>query len=479
MSSRVPTSARPPVAGGAAMISERSLRWAMLLVAVVAIAAAALGIGVRTGFGAHVSSDEPQYLLTALSLFEDGDLDVADEIAERRWVVFDGDHLPQQTIPLADGRELSPHDPLLAVILAPAMGVSGWVAAKATLALLAGILAALVLWVAVRRFAVSLPVATTGVLIAFASTPLPVYGQLVFPELPAALAVTAAVAVLTGERPRPLILGALVTALPWLSVKYALPAAVLAAAALLRWPRRKRLAAGLAAMGALYLVLHRLVWGGWTVYASGVHFQNDNGEMGVMIGRGFKMVARLLRIPGLFVDEGYGIASWQPAWLLLIPALVALMRLRPANWAILAAPLAGGWLVATFVASTMHGFWWPGRQLVVVLPLALLIILWWLDRAASWVRVTALVAGLSGVAAYGWLLADGYARRIAWASEFTDTTYPVYRLFEPLLLPDYRSGFGGSFVPLLGCLAVFGLLAWYGHRSGSGRRELPASEKRG
>jgi hypothetical protein len=470
--------------GGAVTTGERRLRWAMLLVAVVAIAAAALGIGVRTSFGEHVSSDEPQYLLTALSLFEDGDFDIADEIAERRWAMFDGDHLPQQTAKLPDGRELSPHDPLLAIILTPAMGLAGWVAAKSTLALLAGLLAALVLWVAVRRFGVSPPVATTGVLIAFASAPLTVYGQLVFPELPAALAVTGAVAVLTGDRPRPVVLGALVIALPWLSVKYALPAAVLAALGLLRWPRRARLAAGLAIMGVLYLAVHRLVWGGWTVYASGVHFQNDNGEMGVMIGRGVKPVARLLRLPGLFVDEGYGIATWQPAWLLLIPAVAALLRLRPANWSVLAAPLAAGWVVATFVASTMHGFWWPGRQLVVVLPLAVLIILWWLDRvvtgvrAAGWVRGAALIAGVSGITAYGWLLADGYARRITWASEFTDSTYPVYRLLEPLLLPDYRAGFSGSALPLIGWLAVFGLVAWYGYRTaGSWHLPIPTPTK--
>ena len=32
-------------------------------------------------------------------------------------------------------------------------------------------------------------------------------------------------------------------------------------------------------------------------------------------------------------------------------------------------PLAGWMVTATFVALTMHGWWWPGRQVVVVLPL--------------------------------------------------------------------------------------------------------------
>ena len=40
--------------------------------------------------------------------------------------------------------------------------------------------------------------------------------------------------------------------------------------------------------------------------------------------------------------------------------------------------LAAGWLVATFVALTMHGYWWPGRQVVVVLPALVLAVAWWL-----------------------------------------------------------------------------------------------------
>ena len=33
--------------------------------------------------------------------------------------------------------------------------------------------------------------------------------------------------------------------------------------------------------------------------------------------------------------------------------------------------------MATFVALTMQGWWFPGRQLVVVLPAAVLAIAWW------------------------------------------------------------------------------------------------------
>jgi hypothetical protein len=165
--------------------------------------------------------DEVQYLLSALSVAEDGNLDISDEWADQRWADFTDAEPPVQTEVLASGRELSPHDPLLPLLLALPMGAFGWIGAKLALALLAGLLAGTTLWLAVRRFAIPLPLATIGVGLASASAPLAVYGQQVYPELPAAVAVVLAVAALTAPsaRRRPvLLLGVAVTALPWLSV---------------------------------------------------------------------------------------------------------------------------------------------------------------------------------------------------------------------------------------------------------------------
>lgn len=448
------------------------------LVAVVGTVAALLGIGVRARFGAHVAVDEPQYLLTALSIFEDFDLDITDELDDGRWMPWAGtEALPVQTEVLPGGTQISPHDPLLPILLAVPMGLGGWIAAKAVMALMAGALAALTLWTAVRRFAVPAGLATVGVILASAAAPLAVYGQQVYPELPAALATLAAVAVLTGPpfagtapppgRPGPravALFGLMVTALPWLSVKYAPVAAALALLGLWRLRAARRpllgLAAGFAAMGAVYLGIHRLVWGGWTVYASGDHFQ-ESGEFGVM-GFDPDYAGRAVRLVGLMVDRGYGLAAWQPAWLLLLPAAgFALLRLRlrlrgaalprllprpRPSGAVLLLPLAAGWLTATFVALTMHGYWWPGRQTVVVLPLAVLLVLVLLAGRPGWLRWTGLGLGVAGVVDYAWLLADGYARRITWVSGFDQVGSPLHRLLGNLL-PDYRLGWNG-FWPL-------------------------------
>ncbi|GAA3441885.1 hypothetical protein [Planomonospora venezuelensis] len=514
-----PSAGPDPLPGGAGAAGpgaarSGAVRTAIGLVAVVATAAALLGIGVRARFGGHVAVDEPQYLLTALSIFEDLDLDITDELAERRWAPWAGtEALPVQTEVLADGTQISPHDPLLPILLAVPMGLGGWIAAKAAMALMAGALAALTLWTAVRRFAVPVRLAAGGVLLASASPPLAVYGQQVYPELPAALAAVAALAVLTGpafaggaraggaERPPRIrrdvaVFGLLITALPWLSVKYAPVAAVLALLGLWRLRADRgtllSLAGGFAAMGAAYLAVHRLVWGGWTVYASGDHFQ-ASGEFGVM-GFDPDYAGRAVRLVGLMADRGYGLAAWQPAWLLLLPAvgyglLPALRRRRSGGPAVpgdapagtsrgtshgasravardafhsaaLLLPLAAGWLTATFVALTMNGHWWPGRQTVVVLPLALLLVLALL-RDRPGLRPAGLVLGLAGLVNHAWLLADGYAVRITWVSGFEQVGSPLYRAVRPVL-PDYRLGWDGFWPLHLGWVLVSLLLIAYG-----------------
>ena len=98
-----------------------------------------------------------------------------------------------------DGRLVSPHDPLLPAFLAVPVLVGGWVGAKLALAALAGVLAAAMVWVAVVRLRAYRPrVAVVTVLAFAAGAPLAMYATQVYPELPAALAVTLAIAALTG-----------------------------------------------------------------------------------------------------------------------------------------------------------------------------------------------------------------------------------------------------------------------------------------
>src|SRR3954453_5784293 len=151
----------------------------------VVLAAGQWAVGMRASTTATVTGDEPFYLLTAQSLVSDGDLDLRDEYRHadvemaRFW---DGTKpLWKQMEPSAGGRLLSPHDPGLAVLVAPAFWLGGlegvrrflvvlWAAAMGCAALLA------------RRLGVA-PWACVVAACAVGAGPVGVvYGSQVYPE---------------------------------------------------------------------------------------------------------------------------------------------------------------------------------------------------------------------------------------------------------------------------------------------------------
>ncbi|MGH8910274.1 MAG: hypothetical protein ACRD0K_28220 [Egibacteraceae bacterium] len=425
---------------GSGAASRASWRWLLATGLLCALAAAA-GVWGRATYGARVTADEPQYLLSAISIAEDGDLDIADELRAQRWRAFHETRLPEQTKPLPGGRRVSPHDPLLPLLLAPAVAVGGWVGAKLALAVVAGLLGAATVWVAVRRFDVSPRVASPVAVVFGASVPLAAYGNQVYPELAAALAVVAGAGALTGPLRRAGLwtLGAAVVALPWLAVKYAPVAVVLTLLGLMRlWrsPGRRGaawgLAGGLAAAGLVFVAVHQAVYGGWTPYAAGDHFVT--GEFSV-VGFHPDYLGRAQRLAGLLVGRKFGIAAWQPAWLLAVPALAALARARPAGWPVLIALVAAGWLNATFVALTAQGYWMAGRQVVVILGLAVIAVAWWVERRVHAVGLFAAL-GLLGVVSYLWLMVEASTGRLTLVVDFWRTANPVYRALR-WVLPDY------------------------------------------
>ncbi|MGB3829969.1 MAG: hypothetical protein WA962_14470 [Ornithinimicrobium sp.] len=444
----------------------RRLLVAALLAGVLSMMVAALGISVRAADVGAAAVDEPQYLLTATSLWEDGDLDISDERAAGRADAFYDGALPVQTSVLQGGARISPHDPLLPVLLAPAVGLGGWVGAKIMLSVTAGLLAAAIAWVVGTRWKVPPMIAGTVAAVAGTSAPLAVYGNQVYPELPAALVVVIAVAAIlprstaqggSTEQPRgwsparALVLVLAITALPWLAVKYVLVAAALAAVALVRMrstdPRMAAFVTAILALsGAIWLTAHRLLYGGWTAYATGDHFAGS-GEFGA-VGFAPDYFGRSTRLIGLLVDRDYGLAAWQPAWLLVIPAVGLLWgalrsghRAASSGVGVLTLPLLAGWLTAVFVALTMHGFWWPGRQLVVVLPLAAMLIAIALARADLPARRVVLAAAgvmaTIGVLVQGWVLTAGQRGSLTWVGA-PNVTPPAPLGLLRSVLPDYR-----------------------------------------
>ncbi len=451
-------------------VDDRKVQAAMAVTALLVAAAAGAGIGMHATYGARIAVDEPQYLLTTLSLVEDGDLDISDELDSQVWRDFHAVDLPVQTERRSDGTQLSPHNPLLPVLLAPAvavgapLGVPAWVAAKAGLVLVAAALAAVTVWTAIRRLDVP-PVAAAAMVTGFgAAPPLSIYATQLYPEIAAALAVTLAVAALSAPRPRVahlLVGGLAVVALPWLAVKYVPVAIVLAAWLLLRARRVHRMGlrhvgVGLITSGVAYVVFHRVVYGGWTPYAAGDHFVA--GELSA-VGSDPDYLARSQRVLGLLVDRDFGLLGWQPAWALAVVGIGwALGWIRgggrddpttatAAHLLVVWAPLvvAAGWATATWVALTMHGWWWPGRQTVVILPVLVLLITAWAGRDR---RRAAVACGLGFVGVVAHLL-------VAWSTAWSDplrntlvvdfaTTPNPARAVTTWLLPDLMSPSAGD-----------------------------------
>lgn len=469
----VATPARPDPPPARGSPGRSRVLAACLLVGVAAAVGAGLGLPARATQTLRTTGDEPHYLLTALSLAEDGDLDVTDEVAAGRYRPFHAPALRTQARPRPDGSRVEPHDPLLPAVLAPATALGGWPAARATLLALAGLLGGMLAWTAVRRLAV--PPGTAALVLAplMASAPLATYGIQIYPELPAALAVVAAVAALTG----PLRAGGLVAltlsvvALPWLSVKHVPVAAALAAvglAGLLRGGRH-RAAAGLTGLlglaGLAYLAAHLAWYGGATVYAAGRFFTGHGGQLSVL-GTDPDYLGRGRRLVGLLIDADFGVAAWQPAWLLAVPAVAALVRRRPPGWAAVALPAGTGWVVATFLAATMHGWWFPGRHVLAALPLLALALAWWAREGGARLAIVA-AAGLAGVVTWAWLAGEAWRGEVGLVVGFADTGAPPFTAWRSLRPDGMDPGTPRRLLDAAWAAVLLGL-AWWGWRGAGG-----------
>lgn len=443
----------------------RSERAVVVLVALLALAAALAGIDARATYGARVTADEPQYLLTAQSLAHDGSLDISDEIDSRAYSSYHEITIDRQTSVLDGEREVSPHDPLLPALLVPAMWLGGWELAKLTLAIFGAATAATATWIAIRRFGVTPLAAGLTIGGVFAGVPLATYGTQVYPEMPAAFAVAAAFGAVTAPaltRRHRLVAVIAVVSLPWLAIKYIPIAAVLAVGLLLAVDRRRRVVAtiwfGIA--GAVYLGLHQRWYGGWTAYSTGDHFE-QTGEFSV-VGTDVDLIGRTRRLVGLLIDREFGIGAWSPIWLLLpIAAALIVCSRRPGRWLWLGV-VTVGWLNATFVALTMHGWWVPGRQLVAILPVAAIGIACLADRHRALLAPVGILGAL-GAVNWIWLAIEASTDRRTLVVDFMDTTAFPYRAWSNLL----PSGTNGTAEDLVGLavwtgviISITGMLVW-------------------
>ena len=182
---------------------------------------------------------------------------------------------------------------------------------------------------------------------------------------------------------------------------------------------------------------------------------------------------------GLFVDQRFGVGRWAPL-LLLLPASLALLLRGSTVRRVVLALIVTQLLIATFVAITMMGWWFPGRTLMTVLPLTPLPLTLLVLRMPAWTRIgTMALAALTFVftAALRLATATGNAAlpgEVTLAVDPFDMRFWLFRE-SARLFPNYQSWSDTTILLTVAWLAVLissmGLVAW--REYGNGLRALP------
>lgn len=345
----------------------------------------AAGVGLHASPGEDLSAAEAHQLLLTRSIVDDGNLDLSDEYGAAAWRPFYGHDL----LPLTGPRERGQLEPMpagFALLCAPAYALGGRIAVELWLAALAAL--GFVAAASMARRLVPEPWATRGVLAVGLSPPAVIVATTISPDAVGASALAGAAALALAARERPLARltawsGTLLATLPWLAVKLLAPGAIIAAA-LFRWPRRRR--RGLVGLVGLELALFSLVlfvsindrlYGGLTPYAVLPESVSPTGAHGLA-----DHLERWPRLLWLWLGPPQGLLLWAPATALAFVALYLLTRSRRTHLAralgdqvdvevtaaFLTTVVAAAYLAATFLAPTTAGPWFAAHQLVPALP---------------------------------------------------------------------------------------------------------------
>ena len=389
----------------------------------VLFAAYAATIGLPAFGDSQFAGDEPHYLLTAESIVTDRDLDVRDEYAQRTyrdWYPY----LLERRGRLTGGQANEPTGAGFALLIAPAYAIGGPTAVQLLLAAIAAL--ALVFGAALARRIVPEPWASGAALACGLSPPALAYATTVTPELTAGalLALAALLALKIRELPRiRWVAGAALAlgALPWLGLQFVV-AGLVVALAMLRWLRRR--ARGFALLveievllfsGVMFVTINDQLYGGFTPAAAAL----PGDRLGDLDAVDF--VERGPRIVGLWLDRSYGVLAWAPVialafyalWLLWRSHRDHIARLLPERADVEVAALLCGLVcaatvfVATFIAPTMFGFFFPGRYLVAALPACVGLVAWSLRHAPRTGLALVAITVLISVWWYGALRIDG------------------------------------------------------------------------
>jgi hypothetical protein len=416
----------------------------------------------RTHVRVGPEGDEPHYLMVAESLLRDGDVSLERDYAEGRYTLFhDAPLEPHFRVRGKGGAIYSLHAIGLSVLILPAWGLAGYAGVTVLMALVAALVA-----LEVREWVRDLTgrdgLAEAAGWVAALTPPLVHYAGLVFTEVPAALALSFGLRRGRDEalgRGGALAVGFAAAALPWLNVRYAPLAAVVIAHVLWRNPRPRVALAALApavVSGTGLLVYHQVLYGFW--------------DPSRVYGRRPELALSTLRegLPGLLLDQEFGLLVYAPVLALALPGLALLWRRDRRLAVTIGAAVSAVVLAAGTWPMWRGGFNPPGRFLVPVAPLLVVAV------AMAWDR-----RGLTASASLllGWTLWTGLAG--AWEPRLVhrdrDGTAPLFRELSGArewtgLLPAYVLADPDRHrLAAVWAVALLAALPWRGRPATTGR----------
>jgi len=398
-------------------------------------------IDIRATRGSSITGDEPFYLMTTQSLLEDGNLDIGPQYASKSYKAF-FDHekdLWQQSVAMPDETVLSPHNPGLSVLLIPGFALGGLLGVQVQMLIIAGVTFALT-YLLVFRITGAEVVSLVATLLVGISATAYIYATEIYPEYPAGLMLVIVLLLIQGipriGMIRMLVLVMCLTLIPWLGVKYVPLVGLLGIWVLFKMGPLARIVflfLGLIS-GCIFVVFHVETFGGLTPYTIGAVYAGDDTL--TIIDKHFSFDGRVYRLLGLFVDQRFGIARWAPV-LLLVPVGVSVSLFRSSETRWIAGLICAQICIASFVAVTMMGWWFPGRTLMTVVPLMAVLLAVIIGEANLVGRVFIAVLGVYSLMITLALMVGGHLEQIVIAVDPFKLPSPLIQLSSGLF-PNYE-----------------------------------------
>lgn len=210
-----------------------------------------------------------------------------------------------------------------------------------------------------------------------------------------------------------------------------------------------------AVSGVAYVWLHLAIYGALTAYNGNTVFEGAPTAEVLRAHLGFG--TRVYRLWGLFIDERFGVGRWAPVLLPVLPALPLLVR-RGGLGALASGLIATQVGIATFVAITMMGWWFPGRTLMAVFPLFAFVLAELALRLPRAGRMFLGGLGLTSIVFVVGLVQAERAGEVVVAVNPFEMSSAAFRA-AAWLFPDDRAWTGGTVIRTAAWLAAGGAFA--------------------